>query len=184
VVGRIAREPTVAHREREGQRQNAMGLTDGRRRQARCGQVGDPRGDPLVGDVGQPDFTPAREHVDAEQTFVARPGRRLQVDLRLEPSSRPLPDGDARPAGVDVHAGRDGRRHLVEPSLGVHLSLEVTRVLPAGAVAVSSPPAPVRTLRNVGHVIASEPRDDLGVPRRSVSSEPCKNSQRQSTKAD
>jgi hypothetical protein len=49
---------------------------------------------------------------------------------------------------------------------------------------LSSPPAPVRTLRNVGHVIASEPRDDLGVPRRSVSSEPCKNSQRQSTKAD
>jgi hypothetical protein len=46
----------------------------------------------------------------------------------------------------------------------------VAGVVLAGVVAVPRPPLTLRTLRDVRQVIASMPRDDLGVPRRSSSS--------------
>ncbi len=93
--------------------------------------------------------------------------------LRFDHARQPLlghrADRDSGARGIDVGSGLDGRGKGVETVLGVDLA-GVAGVFLAGVVAVPRPPLTLRTLRDVRQVIASMPRDDLGVPRRSSSS--------------
>jgi hypothetical protein len=94
--------------------------------------------------------------------------------LRFDHARQPLlghrADRDSGARGIDVGSGLDGRGKGVETVLGVDLAGGVAGVFLAGVVAVPPPPLTLRTLRDVRQVIASMPRDDLGVPRRSSSS--------------
>lgn len=90
-------------------------------RQAGRGQLGGPGGDALVGDVHQPDVTPARQAVHAQQIFVTRPCRRLQVNLGLEPPSRPFADGHAPEPALPVReAGWPCDRLLSRVVISMH----------------------------------------------------------------
>lgn len=80
-IGRVAREPSVAHGERQDQREHAMGLAHRGRRETRPRQLADPGRDALVRDVRERDGLPSRQHVDAQEADIPRAVRRLMSTL-------------------------------------------------------------------------------------------------------
>src|SRR5664280_913398 len=72
-------------------------------------------------------------------------------NLPLCPRSVELGEGYVAGFGIDVHARDDRRSDLIEPTLSVDLPGEVLRVLSAGLVPVTSPPAPGWALSNAAH---------------------------------
>jgi hypothetical protein len=118
-------------------------------------------------DLDERHVAPARENVGAEDRLVQRnvEGLRLTFPSGLLGHRA---DHDSGACEIDLGSGLHGCGNGVEPVLGVDLARGAAGVFLAGVVAVPRPPLAVRTLRDVRHVIASKPRDDLGVPRRSV----------------
>ncbi len=149
--GRVAGQAPVAHRERQSEREHAVGLPHRGCRETRRGQVRDPGSHRAVRDFGKLDVLPDRQHVSSQQSAVRLAGRLLEINLRGEPLLRPLAQRDPRRDRVDVGAGAHGRRHRRAPVVGVQLAREVTRVLFASNVAVAGSPPSVRALGDVGH---------------------------------
>lgn len=92
-----------------------------------------------------------RDEVEPERV-VGDPLACLAGDERLLPLLRVLLERDPSSLWVDVLAGDDAGRDLVEPALGVELAVEVAGVLLAVEVAVAGPPFAVGALLDVRQV--------------------------------
>ena len=104
-----------------------------------------------MGDVAEPHRAPDREDVHPQRDLVAAAGRRLEVDLALQPLAGPLGQGDPSPLGVDAGAGEHRGGDRVQPRLRVGPLVDVPGVLLARRVAVAGPPASVGPAGDADH---------------------------------
>ncbi|HET7067540.1 MAG TPA: hypothetical protein VFI21_08055 [Nocardioides sp.] len=159
-LGHVACQPPVLDRHVEDETEHAVDLGHTGRRLT-LGEGRDPGLDVGVRHPAEPDPSPLRADVLADDPGVPLVGGRLEVGLATQPPVGPGADGDLCQSWVDVGAGELGALHRRQEPLGVDLAGERLVALGAGRCSVVGSPylLPVPdALLDAGHVSSSVSR--------------------------